>query len=105
MLQAVSGGVIFAEFARFTGMQAIEFAAGVAVLLFGVYQLSRGHMDNDSGEISQLGVSAQSEIPKDVRKTEARPPHKLWRHSRMRAVSAVVVQQKLDMVRHLRAGS
>merc|ERR1711871_780952 len=106
LVQAISAGVIFEEFARFTYLQAGGFLAGTVILLLGVYQLSRGHVDNDSGEISKLSVSVLDDgIPVRVRAQTARPPHRLWRHSRIRAMSTVVVQQKLNKLRRLRAGS
>jgi len=100
LLQSFSGGIVYEEFGNFTAKQSFAFGAGVAVLLAGVYQLSRGQADKDTGELAKLSLKLKQELPEG----QKHKPHALWKHVRLN-ISSIVNQNKAKTLRRLRAAS
>jgi len=102
LLQSLSGAVMFNEFATYDVVQSVAFAMGTAILIYGVYRLSAGHVDKKTGTVSELDAQTKREadrLAKD-QSTESK-----WNRVKTGVRTMGVVRRRLESVRRLRAAS
>lgn len=112
LLQSISGGVVFNEFSQFSIQQTAAYVLGVCVLIYGVFQLSTGHVNNSSGDIRKLGEKALTDMPGNELTTligahsdRSGTAKARWRRVRLQTKTAAVAYDKLKAIRRLRAAS
>eukprot|EP00939_MAST-03C_sp_MAST-3C-sp1_P003304 g3304.t1 len=104
LLQSLSGAVIFNEFANFKAAQSVAFAFGTMMLIFGVFRLSQGHVDKETGKVSDLDREAKKEEMRIMRR-ESRTGRELWGVVKAGTSAMGAVRSRLASVRRLRAAS
>lgn len=102
MLQTVTSGVLFNEFASLPAFSLGMLAFGGAVLLYGVYELSTGHVTNTTGEVAELDRA----ILGDSDHAGPRKATAMWTRARIRMAAASLTHVRhAHVLRKLRAGS